>query len=340
MGESEISNKTSWSLSPLHLQDEEGAPLLVAVVKATFDIGADGVCTPAEAQLPVFVAGDSWGEDAASSSYKYEPDVAFYKPATDVVVVGHAWPRSSDGGPNVVGIELGPLRLLAHAVGARRWERALLGWKATPPEPFERIPLRWEESFGGAAPSREGDQRQHEPRNPVGKGFCGPGQDPEGLELPRIEHPDEPLTMVRQRRTPRGFGFVSPHWEPRARLAGCYDDEWREARAPMLPVDFDRRFFNAAPAGLVADPHLRGDERVRLLGLTPEGAMAFALPGTRPPAVNASSRRLGDSLIKMRLDTVIVEPDERRVQLVWRGHLALDDGPEEIASILVEETTG
>src|SRR5258708_20517642 len=111
MGESEISNETPWSLSPLHLQDEEGAPLLVAVVKATFDIGADGVCQAAEAQLPVFVAGETWGEDAQRSSSKYEADVAFFKPATAVVVAGHPWPRASRAPPRLLRIQLPPPHL-------------------------------------------------------------------------------------------------------------------------------------------------------------------------------------------------------------------------------------
>jgi hypothetical protein len=335
MAGTEVSNETPWQLAELHAQDEEGAPLLVAVVKGTFEIRADGSCRAAELQLPVFVAGQTWGEDAATSSYKYEPDIAFHKPATDVVVVGHAWARADAAEPMLVGIELGPVKLVAHVVGTRRWERAVVGWRATPPEPFEKIPLRWEESFGGGERPGEADACHYEARNPVGKGFCGPGTDPEGLELPRIEHPDEPLGSPRQRRTPRGFGFVSPHWQPRAGLAGTYDDEWQQTRAPLLPQDFDRRYFNAAPGDLISDTYLRGDERGRLLGMTPAGALTFQLPGIPPPTASVYSRRSGASLISMSLDTVIIEPDDRRVQLVWRGHLALAEGPEEVASILV-----
>jgi hypothetical protein len=57
-----------------------------------------------------------------------------------------------------------------------------------------------------------------------------------------------------------GFGFISPHWQPRAGLAGTYDASWQASRAPLLPVDFDRRHLNAVSPGLVAPGYLRGGE--------------------------------------------------------------------------------
>ena len=62
------------------------------------------------------------------------------------------------------------------------------------------------------------------------------------------------------------FGPVGRHWEPRVRYAGTYDDRWTEDRMPLLPKDFDDRFHNAAPPGLV--------EGFRFRSLAREGAEA------------------------------------------------------------------
>ena len=43
---------------------------------------------PASFGRSVSLAGQLWGEPG-KSSYKYEPECAFIKPATDVVLIGH-----------------------------------------------------------------------------------------------------------------------------------------------------------------------------------------------------------------------------------------------------------
>ena len=50
-----------------------------------------------------------------------------------------------------VRLRVGPVHKAVRVFGNRRWERAGSSWRATPPEPFEHVPLRWELSFGGRA---------------------------------------------------------------------------------------------------------------------------------------------------------------------------------------------
>ena len=89
MGHPVMENKTSFAFEPLFLMNEEGLPLLVPIVKATYNIQEGAWLTLAEKQVPVNIAGEYWG-DPEKSSYKYEPETAFIKPATDVVLIGHA----------------------------------------------------------------------------------------------------------------------------------------------------------------------------------------------------------------------------------------------------------
>jgi len=41
--------------------------------------------------------------------------------------------------------------------------------------------------------------------------------------------------------------------------------------------------------------------------------------------------------VSLNLDTIIIEPDERRVQMLWRAHLILRNGPHDVRAV---ETTG
>jgi hypothetical protein len=129
---------------------------------------------------------------------------------------------------------------------------------------------------------------------------------------------------------------VSSHWEPRASFAGTYDERWVSERAPLLPRDFDRRFHSAGAPGLVSPSHLRGDEAIRLLGLSPGGALAFGLPGFAPSEVTVQLRSSRPLPLTSRLDTIVVEPDEGRVQLAWRSHLLLPGGPRTVREVRID----
>src|SRR3954452_21235039 len=121
MGHPVVENKTPFALEVLYLLDEEARPLAVVVVKGTFAIGRDGRCTRAEEQIPINVAGEHWGEDPATSSFKYEPEVAFFKPATDVVLIGHAYAPNTRASDMLVSLRVGPVQKQVLVFGERVW---------------------------------------------------------------------------------------------------------------------------------------------------------------------------------------------------------------------------
>jgi hypothetical protein len=90
-----------------------------------------------------------------------------------------------------------------------------------------------------------------------------------------------------------------------------------EKRAPLWPRDFDERFFHAAPEGLRASTHLQGGEPVVLEGLSPDGPLAFTLPTYQFLARCIFAGRREKR--RMTLDTVLLEPEERRLVLLWRA---------------------
>lgn len=310
----QLRNQTALAAEVFAVPDARGVETLFTVVKGTFDLrrlDARGMPSLAERQVPVAGADEHHG-DPETSSVRTPSDFSLGKPGTDVLLAGTAHaPGERPAAWMDVALAAGPLRKTVRVFGDRAWERGA----ATPPRPFERMPLVWERAFGG------GDGESVEERNPVGRGFVAPDADapPDGHPLPNLEDPAHPLLSWRDAPPPAAFAPVAPHWLPRRAWAGTYDEAWRAARAPYLPDDFDPRFFQAAPDGLVAPGGLSGGEVVEAAGVTPGAPLRFVLPrldvrveyrledGTQAPPV--------------RLETVLVEPDEMRLVLAWQAAL-------------------
>jgi hypothetical protein len=87
----------------------------------------------------------------------------------------------------------------------------------------------------------------------------------------------------------------------------------------LLPLDFDDRFMQVAPADQIVPRPLRGGELVQLVGLNRKGPMQFALP-TRNLAVSARIRGTVERHAAV-LDTVLVDSDQERIVLTWRASI-------------------
>lgn len=335
-----VDNRTPFAFEPLFMAGEDGQPLLVLVTKATYVIASDRDLALAEEQLAVNVAGEHWG-DPETTSYKYEPEGGWQKPTTDIVLIAHAWAPKTDTAVLDVGFSVGPLRKVARVFGDRVWVSAGATTRATRPRPFESVPLTYEHAFGGWDRSFA-DEKLHtfEPRNPIGLGFRHKkGRYEDGVPLANVEDPNSLIKRYHDRPVPMGFGFTSPHWEPRASLAGTFDEAWVKERQPLIPKDFDRRHLNAASPGLAASGYLVGKEPVRGLRVSKSGQLAFDLPGEPPPTHRVALKH-GDVHAEAKLDTVIVNTDDNVLFLLWRAELALRHSPLDVTDIVVDSPTG
>jgi len=334
MGHPEIDNKTPFAFQPFFSTDEEAHPLFVPIIKATYTFDDKGRLAVAEKQTPVNLAGEFWG-DPDSSSYKYEPECAFIKPATDVVLIGHAYARAKEETETEVALRVGPMGKTIRVTGDRYWIKALGAISMSRPAEFERIPLTYERAFGGwDRTNADPDRHAFEARNPVGTGFRAPdGLFEQGVRLPNLEDPQYPLKNYGDVIPPAGFGFTSPHWQPRAALAGTYDEVWNRQRMPLLPKDFNRQYFNGASAGLIAPGYLRGNEPVMVRNASKAGTLSFNLPGVEPPVCRVQVRGRVDHIVETRLDTVIINTDDSVLLLIWRGRLAVRSGPQDVVAV-------
>jgi hypothetical protein len=328
-----VVNATSFAAAVAPSQDRDGRDLAVAVVKATFRLDARGAVSPAppDAQVPVAIADIHHG-DPARTSVRWASDVSPPKPGTDVAVVGHAYGR---GRREIeAGFAIGRLQKVVVASGPRLWVGgfpvAIAG-----PVPFEKVPLRYENAFGGAY--EEAGKPVAWPENPVGVGFAKAVVD--RAPLPSIELRNGRYRSVKDRPTPGGLGFVPPGWKQRARFAGTFDAAWERTRRPLLPADVDERFWNTVPQDQVLHPKLQGGETLVLQNLHPEAErVAIAIPRL---AFTAAFRvRDAETVLPMAADTLLVEPDEGRMAITFRAILPVGDDLKRLASVLFREKRG
>jgi hypothetical protein len=329
-----LHNRTPFAAVDFFSVDRDARELLVLCVAGTFDLrratSVDLVPPIADEQLPPTLA-EEWSAEPGASSLRRDSQAVYTRPGTDVVVWGHAvGPRGRPVAQQPVSLRAGPLVRRALVSGTRVWRRGAHGLSPSDPVPFESMPLVYERAFGGVAaqaPSPAGAPAAPSPAAPRTPAFCA--QNPIGIgyytsEREALDHPlpalEDEAALIRtplDHPAPFGFGPLPRHFQPRAGYAGTCDDHWRETRAPLWPTDLDERFFQGAPPGAVATPHLRGGEPVVLEGTTPDGPLAFTLPPHRLAArITLRGKRESRAL---RLDAVTIDADERRLTLIWRA---------------------
>jgi hypothetical protein len=155
--------------------------------------------------------------------------------------------------------------------------------------------------------------------------------------LPNIEDPAHLLSSYDGPSVPAGFGFTHGDWEPRAALSGTYDDAWLQRRSPWLPGDFQRRFFNAASAGLIAPGYLRGDETIMAQGVRPDGARLLGrLPALHLPDCTFKRRTAPPIATTTAFDTLIIDADAQQLLLLWRSCVVIPDGLQGVAAIEID----
>ncbi len=297
----------------LSFPDKDGQEIAVLVIVAAFEIDSAGRAEQLEIQPEVRLT-DEYFAEPASSSLRYEADVAVSKPAVDVIVNGSAYaPLGRPTSEVEASLDLADIHKRLIVLGDRK---KLVGGIHSRPESFERMPIVYERAYGGADYSSSNPKRHKLYKwNPVGLGYRGVASaDPKiESELPNINHARRGLKS--SPKIPAGFAGVARSWSPRLELAGTYDEAWLEEQWPLLPRDFHDRHYQAAPSDQQSGV-IKGGEEARLRNLTPQGDWRFRLPTLDIPL--RLVYRDGIDETKPRLDTVLIEPDLARVTLTAR----------------------
>lgn len=316
-------NSTPYLAEGFTAIDKTCLKTFVVVVRASYDVDADGNCSISD-RPSTFVYADTQYGDPATTSVRAESDFVPVKPRAEVLLDAVAMEPGGEPAESVEVALLGPsLDKRAIVTGERRWYRGILGMKATPPVPFTRLPLAWHLAFGGTDRSFGDPARERsDPRNPVGQGFQvnSSAEAIEGLLLPAIEHPRSRMASWYDRPEPIGFGPVPRFAAARARHAGTYDDAWMADVLPFLPGDFDERYFQAAPPDQHFDSLAEGTGFV-CLNMNERGDFRVRLPRLSVPVNFMFDDRIRAATVTP--DTLILQPHESRVVLLGRARAPL-----------------
>jgi hypothetical protein len=318
-------------------RDDAGRDVFGFLVKRVYRITPAGACelVPAKPFLPIDVY---WG-DPERSSPRFEAELTAFKPATDVVVLGHAYaPADRLTTRCEISIQVGSVSKVIAVFGDRIAQHYGDSIVFSVPQPFMALPLVFERAYGGSG----------YPRNPVGCGFVVGAMPEHPISLPNFEDPFDLLTPERlvvhvmkywnRQPLPQGMGWFGKIWYPRMSYAGVVpadvdaNEMMREEALGLVPAgqialarqfrlpSWDARFGNGAAPGLAVSG-LRGDETVHLVNLTRGGGRAmFHLPGDAPAIV--ADIGAGEIRPEVRLYSVIIEPDALRVTLIWGAAVA------------------
>jgi hypothetical protein len=330
-------------------RNEHGASIFAVLVKQSYRIVQGLALQLVEPARPFLEVDQYWEDgDPTWSTVKLENELAPYKLATDVVVIGKA---HAPGGA--------PVEQMDATVQVGRWSKTVrvFGDRLcihrrdqtplyTEPEPFTEMEIRYDRAYGGLDARSLAGIELHYPRNPMGTGFAisNTKEVVDGLRLPNVEDPNDLLVPERlllgdpddwnRQPLPQGFGYLHKTWYPRCSFVGAIpgyvdvDEVMREeelhwvprrqialSRAFKLP-SFDVRFNNAASWGLIL-PQLVGDEAVVVEGMSESGICSFQLPDDAPGiALDIGS---GMQQLQTVLHTVCVRLEQGEVDMIWRG---------------------
>lgn len=343
----------------------EGLERFNFVVMRTYRIEPGQVAQPVRTQRAMRFADVYYDEvvNPLQSPLRYETDLMPPKPACDVVVNGHCYAPGGEATQVTCSLRVGdnpPKKVLV--LGDRSvWipkgsKRAFLN----PARPFAVMPLRWENAYGGVAVTQMGPVPHQ--ANPAGMGYFiedfgdVPPKDRWG-PLPNLEDPERPLrldallvdpTDWKKGPRPTGFGWVPKHWAPRSERAGLdpglrpiwdmlHGNPPPGAKDALPFKEMDPAYLNGAPEGQVV-PHPNGGELVVLEHLHPtEEQLRFRLPVDHPQLRWDCGRGMSD--VKLKMDSITIEPDLMLLDVVWRGWLPAPENfslEEDYQRVLIE----
>jgi len=290
------------------------------LVKATYEIRDDRLELATDAPWPIHL------EPLDTPYGTFPGEIASRKPKTDVLVLGKA---KGPGGETVrqmtVSVSVGSFRHSLAIFGDRRWERSAAGLRATEPLPFREMPIVWANAFGGMLATAVGDMPNTD--NPAGKGFFLDEKEGDGVPLPNVEDPNALIRSPKDLPKPVG-------WAPYPLAGGVRMAKLRGEDGTPLPAEsVEPWIMGWAHPDLIVETPAAGT-RIEVQGLTANGPISALVPAfpARVTLVNGEEERS----LTPRLDTLIVQAEERRLVVRWRAAATFEMRPREVRLVRIE----
>jgi hypothetical protein len=310
-----LNNRTPYAAERNWIRDKQGVHHWMLAVKATFALSETGAMTLADEQLPPALAPE-WFGDPSTTALKYDSDTGPIKPTTDVIVIGSAYaPKGKVATSVPVRLRFGAIDKSLVVFGDRVYETGPMGVVLSAPGRFATKAIRYEDAWGGSDMTHpDASKHARDPRNPVGRGFSVH----ESRHLKPAHSVEYPQGLA-SKSGPAGFGAVDRSWQPRIAHAGTYDGACVKHKKPLLPDDYDPRFELCAPHDQRPKEYIYGGELIELSNMSEAGSLRLTLPKIYLTFSTKLRNRLEEH--RSRLASVILEPDESRVALIWQSSL-------------------
>ncbi|MDF4597796.1 DUF2169 domain-containing protein, partial [Vibrio parahaemolyticus] len=92
-------------------------------------------------------------------------------------------------------------------------------------------------------------------------------------------------------------------------------DDWIENRKPMLPLDFDKRFFQSAPIDQQCKGFLRGGERLMMSGFCHDDTLSFRIPKEKYRAIATFKDQSYQA--DMAMYTLFVDAEKKTISISY-----------------------
>lgn len=261
----EFQNETTFEAELIHGPDGPEHHGVALIIKATLPLTDSGL---GQGETP-FVWPVSRQE--LETDYGTFPfDHHFPLSRMDMIVCGDACaPAGRKTREMGVLLSVGSFEYAQHIFGDRQWRKKVTGYRATDPEPFERLPLILANAYGGKLTLPYGEFPCLE--NPVGKGFVLEGHSADGLPLPNIERPME--------RVRKPYDIVRPTCMAPYPLAGKlrFDPILEGGQPKPFEASHSHLHFGHAHPDLMLPRPAVGTE-IRLKGMHPTTEYHFQVP--------------------------------------------------------------
>lgn len=285
-----------------------GRRLFTTIVKGTFSLEQDAPMSVLQ-PVPIVTEERHYRGNPVASLIRAS-DLALTVPKPEVVIVGSAYAGTGMKSTHT-SVRLAVQRDSTIVINKRLEitgdRRAKPGAQPPDPLPFEKMPILYERAKGGIA-ARD---------NPVGVGLA---TDPDGLlTFPNIAPSSQGGAI------PAGLGPIPSAWPLRQKKRGSLG--WSAANLSPdvdVPDDFDDAYYQTAPADQQTS-ELRAGDVLAIVNMHPDiGTLRTYLPWMRGVAMAQTAR--GDRIpLNLRIDTVHIEPDQMRAEIVFRGASVLEE---------------
>lgn len=305
--------------------DAVGRDVVVAVAKLAFAFSPAGelsIMTPAHRSSDVADFG---------ATLRFPSDYAFEKPGTDVALVGSAHLAVRGKPPPTSGyvwLQIGERRKVVQIFGRRTYKTTWRGVEPGEPEPIrEPVPLRHDLAYGGVDRGERGEIIAYE-ANPAGIGFATAPERLVGRPVPQLV-----VAASEQELAPAHAAFapIPAAWQPRRGYFGTADEKWARTRAPIPPRDFDARHHLWSTPDLHFASPLSSDVQIDVGGVLPEGPVTLRAPRYAVSFESEVDGRLEPHAT--HLDGILIDADERTLELSWRVAIRLPPKWERLARI-------